>query len=1043
MTVVRDVAVVAGKWLSLLMGVLVLVAGLLLAAFVFIRSSAGESWLSESVRQVLADRVPGVTFTALRGPLPERLEVQGLRLADEQGEWLRVDRLTLVPDLVALLEKRVVVTELVINGPRLSRLPDFATDPAAPVPASPPLTLADITDWLNLLPADWPALTVTRLALRDGELGAPVAGGLASLEALDATALVRLTPGDALDVNLHEAKARLTANGDSPEQRGLPGAATVALHGTARLRVGGLVSGEGRFAVEAGEGESLLADWAVTPAPVPTPAPATVPAPGLVAKLATTLEATPRVLNGLLAAGLLPQGLLPSGVEAASAPLHLRLDLQTALEASTWLEASGTLEAAGGLLDANAQLACDWQASPAQVVVRSLHLEALGLALTGQGTLPLDRAAMDQGQGGCTLTVQDWKILTRLARLFGLPKDYEPLLTAQSLRAEATLHGADLRASLAVDGWDARMDPLRLQASLRLPDGALTAQTNLAFPLAVLRRVPQLATLTDLPDGQLRAEARVAGTLLRPEASLNLTLDEVRLPGLPLPDSRLELTARLAPASGFSAQGSLSGVSRVPANFTAHLAVPYGASGPVFSTGAALAGRLDWNGPLADWWRLLPVAGQRVKGTGLVRLDVAGTLAEPVLEGEVTLRDGSWDDRTLGLAVSPVNAALLWQGGDAKLQLEAGDGRGGRFTAAGRVDGPAKGFGLAAQGTLHRFAPLRRNDVRVVISGTTTLRGTLFAPEVGADLTVDEGGVRLANLPESGIAELAVTEKQATASSSAPSSAASFAESSSAPSSAGGALAVKVQVPGRFFVRGRGIDSEWRGQVDVNGPLASPRVTGELSSVRGTLDLLGKTFTLAVGRIILDGQQPPNPALDIVLRYAMPTLVAEAALSGSVDRPRLTLSSQPALPQDEVVAHVLFGTSVAALNSAQALQLAASVAALAGFGDGGAGLLNTARRVLGVDVLRVGAGNGRGAQRYGSNRLGLVRDSRGGGEAENAGSLEAGKYLSDKVYLGVEQGLGPDSGAVRMEVELTPNISLEARTSSKAADIGVNWKKDY
>src|SRR5690606_29598785 len=56
------------------------------------------------------------------------------------------------------------------------------------------------------------------------------------------------------------------------------------------------------------------------------------------------------------------------------------------------------------------------------------------------------------------------------------------------------------------------------------------------------------------------------------------------------------------------------------------------------------------------------------------------------------------------------------------------------------------------------------------------------------------------------------------------------------------ALDVRVKVPGRAFLRGRGLDSEWRGRLQVGGTTDAPDITGELNTVRGTLDLLGRNF---------------------------------------------------------------------------------------------------------------------------------------------------------------------------------------------------------
>src|SRR3546814_17692228 len=51
-------------------------------------------------------------------------------------------------------------------------------------------------------------------------------------------------------------------------------------------------------------------------------------------------------------------------------------------------------------------------------------------------------------------------------------------------------------------------------------------------------------------------------------------------------------------------------------------------------------------------------------------------------------------------------------------------------------------------------------------------------------------------------------------------------------------LDIVVEMPRRVFVRGRGLDSEWRGRISVQGPAASPAVTGTPELLRGQLSVV-------------------------------------------------------------------------------------------------------------------------------------------------------------------------------------------------------------
>ncbi len=108
------------------------------------------------------------------------------------------------------------------------------------------------------------------------------------------------------------------------------------------------------------------------------------------------------------------------------------------------------------------------------------------------------------------------------------------------------------------------------------------------------------------------------------------------------------------------------------------------------------------------------------------------------------------------------------------------------------------------------------------------------------------------------------------------------------------------------------------------------------------------------------------------------------------------------------------------LSAFEAAQLAKTAAELSGSGVGGFDILGEIQNTLGLDVLRVDQG------------------------ASGGTTVSAGKYLREGVYVGVEQGaLASDSG-VKVEVDITDNISVDTKIGNDASsDVGVNWKWDY
>jgi translocation and assembly module TamB len=230
-------------------------------------------------------------------------------------------------------------------------------------------------------------------------------------------------------------------------------------------------------------------------------------------------------------------------------------------------------------------------------------------------------------------------------------------------------------------------------------------------------------------------------------------------------------------------------------------------------------------------------------------------------------------------------------------------------------------------------------------------------------------------------------------------------------------LDLTVELPGQVFVRGRGLDSEWQGRLHAKGTVAEPSVTGRLQVRRGDFELLGHRFDLHTGTIQFTGQTPPNPIIDVQAATRADDITAVVRVEGEARTPEFKLDSEPSMPEDEIVSRLLFRRAAGRLGPVQAVQLAAAVNTLRG---GGLGVLGEARQALGLDMLDVS------------------------GEGFQDGSVRAGKYLNDNVFLEVGKGAAAGSEDVRLEVEILPNVSLDASTDAQAqSGIGLKWRFDY
>ena len=189
-------------------------------------------------------------------------------------------------------------------------------------------------------------------------------------------------------------------------------------------------------------------------------------------------------------------------------------------------------------------------------------------------------------------------------------------------------------------------------------------------------------------------------------------------------------------------------------------------------------------------------------------------------------------------------------------------------------------------------------------------------------------------------------------------------------------LDVNVSAPNRMFVRGRGLDAELGGSVRLTGPITGIQPVGGFRLIRGRLSILGQRITFDEGTVSLVGDL--DPFLDFVARSSGSDITVFITVRGRVSDLDITFSSQPELPQDEVLARLIFNRGINELSAFQIAQLAAAAAELAGGSN--SSLLGSLRAATGLDDLDV------------------VTDSQG-----NA-AVRAGRYIQDNVYLGVEAG---------------------------------------
>lgn len=584
-------------------------------------------------------------------------------------------------------------------------------------------------------------------------------------------------------------------------------------------------------------------------------------------------------------------------------------------------------------------------------------------------------------------------------------------MTQVTLRPSGAVAGATLGARAPVDisfapaGATARADLTLGDGALRLDYGETRDALRLSARLDNAPLAPIAAVLGEEATGRVTGTLQASGDgALQGDADLTIT------DALFARRARDPVTMQL---SGRIDKGTMT--LRASATSRNGLEAALDANAPVAARARPLRialageGQATWRakGPADALWGIVGSLDQNVSGV----LDGRGTLRFAVGrlsgEGGLDLTKGRFADRSTGVDLRDIAARVRFADDGARLEsFSARDSRGGVLTGTGAAQGLQRGrVDLVAKGV----QLLGRPDAQATGSGPVSLVWSEKGATLTGDLTLDSALLApprtSADIPELDVIEI-----------NRPGIEDGESETPRAPTLLPQTqLDVRIRAPARVLLRGRGLDSEWSVDLRARGDAAAPRVFGEARLVRGRFTLAGRPFEAQRGVIRFNGA-PEEALIDLVAELDTPSLTVTAALSGPVNDPEVTLSSTPALPEDEILPQALFGRAAADLSALEAAQLAASLAELAG--QSSLNLTGAARDLVGLDRLD-------------------VRETTGGLR------VAGGKYLTRNVYLEVARtGIGETETEVEWRVRPQLNI-VSAFQAAGDTRVSVRWRREY
>lgn len=657
-------------------------------------------------------------------------------------------------------------------------------------------------------------------------------------------------------------------------------------------------------------------------------------------------------------------------------------------------------------------LAADLHFSPQPDAPLTLKLQADGIALerlhadrfsaTAQGTTArhaIDMTLREPGKPG-----QSWNLHANggLAQLAKAPRWQGSI---DRFDADGNIHARMVStATLLLSAQQVRLDDLRLDTDVghiaiaefsRDSSGIITRGQLENLQLAqLLRYRSDTPVKTDLILGG-EWDVRIADTL---SGTVNLRRergDATILGATPLTLGLRTLSAKVNADRGrlmLALQAEGQHLGRIDVNASTTTGSGTTRLSVVPDTPVSGNARIDV--PSLRW--LAPLISPSLIVDGRLQSDVslAGTFAQPRLTGTIAgdaLRVAGTD---LGLDLRQGVLESNFDGERLLIHNLRFQGTQGHVAVSGPIDFSSGKLNAQLALIAERFALLNRVDRRLVLSGESRLSLQDQNANINGAFTVDSGFFDIGTQGKPELSEdVVIVGKQKKAATKTRS-----------------AIDITVALGDGVIIKGRGLDAILVGKGRIlSKPGEILRAEGTLSVAKGTYSAYGRELKIEQGLLRFSGPLN-NPALDILAMRRGQEVEAGVQVGGTVLQPRVTLVSEPVVPDSEKLSWLVLGRGLASAGESDVGALQAAAAALLS-DSAQAGVESRIASAFGLDTFSVGTSEDTLQQRI----------------------VTLGKQISSRLYLSYQQGLESTGSVVQLRYILSPKLSLEAEAGTRSA----------
>jgi len=414
----------------------------------------------------------------------------------------------------------------------------------------------------------------------------------------------------------------------------------------------------------------------------------------------------------------------------------------------------------------------------------------------------------------------------------------------------------------------------------------------------------------------------------------------------------------------------------------------------------ALDGQI--NASVVNFALLNPFVPQlsNIKGDLKAELALQGRTDKPVVNGSAHFTGGSVDVAQAGLGIRDITLQALPNGNADRIRL-SGSAKSGQGSI--RLDGFASPQGsaeLTLNGTDFEVAKLP--DAQVAVSPELKAVFNKQQRQVTGKITVAKALIQMPQLPENAVKvssdQVIIGEEKTSQGTAAP-----------VPVDAD----IDIELGKQVNFSGQGLKADLSGKLKLSQKADAMAMYGNIDMNKARYTSYGQDLTVRRGRIMFNGPVD-KPWLDVeAIRLSKDkSVTAILSVTGPLDEPKTHLSSEPPLPEEEVLAYLVTGAPFSQVSQSESDAVAAAALSY------GAGKASWIAKKLGVSEFEVQQGK-------------TLQDT----------LASVGQYLTPNFYVGTKIGLFNRQAVLVLKRKLGKNFNVETQTGTSQR-IKLNYEKD-